>query len=438
MSSSPASVVIYILSQDLVKYSSRLPSNPGRSLLVHSLAKSLGLLSSDYGAPRRIKVVKPKPATNDELAVYHAQDYLDAVLRKESGSDELNSEIEYLAEFGLEHDCPRFTGLAEYIRLVAGATLTAANALRLEYANIAINWDGGRHHAQKSRASGFCYVADCVLAILLLRKADPALSISTLVDPTSESAVLAASSRQKKARVMYLDLDVHFSDGVSQAFYAPVSSTPSQVLTLSIHHAAPGFFPTSPLAQLPSTSFDPFTLSLPLLEGASNPTYATIWPIVERIKDIFDPNYVVVQCGVDGLAGDSKCKVFNWGLDVEDEGSLGWCVSRIVNNWNCKKLFLGGGGYHSPNAARAWSHLTSIILGNPVHVSTDIPDDPGFPLYAPSFTLDVPVGNMLDMNSKAYLAEVKTIFDMACEMLQERVAPSKTDVVQNDIDISAR
>ncbi len=31
---------------------------------------------------------------------------------------------------------------------------------------------------------------------------------------------------------MYLDLDLHFSDGVSEAFYAPVRSGPSRVLVI--------------------------------------------------------------------------------------------------------------------------------------------------------------------------------------------------------------
>ncbi|KAH7878388.1 histone deacetylase complex protein [Lentinula edodes] len=417
MSSPTHFQVAYVVSQDLIKYSSRLPSNPGRSILVHSLANAFGLLSHEFSSLRQLQLVKPKPATINDLGAYHARNYLDALLRTPDGTDS-----EDMSEFGLEDDCPRFPGLSEYICLVAGATITAANALRFGYADIAINWDGGRHHAQKSRASGFCYVADCVLAILLLKKTQPAPALSL----SSDTTIPNATPSHRKPRVMYLDLDVHFSDGVSQAFYSPGRSSSTQVLTVSIHHAAPGFFPSSPLAQLPfdpSTSFDPFTLSLPLLEGASNSTFAAIWPLIERIKDVFKPDYVVVQCGVDGLAGDPKCKVFNWSLDVAAEGSLGWCVSRIVDDWKgIRKLFLGGGGYHAPNAARTWAYLTSIILGNPLDISISIPDDPShsaFPLYAPSFTLDVPAGNMLDTNSKEYLAEARKSFERASEMLQE-------------------
>jgi histone deacetylase 8 len=51
----------------------------------------------------------------------------------------------------------------------------------------------------------------------------------------------------------------------------------------------------------------------------------------------------VVQCGVDGLAGD-PCAIFNWSLGP-DEGSLGWCIGRVVNEWCGKKVLLGGGSF---------------------------------------------------------------------------------------------
>jgi histone deacetylase 8 len=71
-----------------------------------------------------------------------------------------------------------------------------------------------RHHAQKSHASGFCYVADCVLAILALRR--------------------QSSLPPRKPRVMYLDLDLHFSDAVTQAFYTPNPFVAPQVLVSSV------------------------------------------------------------------------------------------------------------------------------------------------------------------------------------------------------------
>ena len=50
----------------------------------------------------------------------------------------------------------------EYAALVAGGSLAAARALVEGRHRIAAHFDGGRHHAHKSRAAGFCYVNDVV------------------------------------------------------------------------------------------------------------------------------------------------------------------------------------------------------------------------------------------------------------------------------------
>ncbi|KAI0674128.1 histone deacetylase complex protein [Trametes maxima] len=404
-SSGPSRRVCYAVSNELVKLSSLLPSNRNRSLLVHTLVKAFGLLSpSNDGDNLRctLQPLRPIPADVRELATYHDKDFVQYLLQ-----DAMKSPTnESCSEYGLEEDCPAFPNLPEYVKLVAGATLTAAKSLREGLADVAICWDGGRHHAQKSRVSGFCYVADCVLAILVLKRSLP----------------VAPDNRPAKPRVMYIDLDLHFSDGVSQAFHSASSGpTVPQVLTFSIHHAAPGFFPISELSALPDPSvpsFDPFTLSLPLERGASNSTFSRVWPTVENLKEAFQPNYVVVQCGADGLAGDPYA-TWNWSLGGED-GSFGWYIDKICR-WGCKTLLLGGGGYNSPNVARAWTYLTSIALDKPLSLEADIPDHGAFPLYAPSFTLDVPPGNIQDQNTQEYLQRVEDVFSQVTDIIRDRM-----------------
>lgn len=139
---------------------------------------------------------------------------------------------------------------------------------------------------------------------------------------------------------MYLDLDVHYGDGVAAAFRG--AGARGQVLTLSIHHASVGFFPVSGHSALPdisSTAFDPFSLSLPLHAGASCATFARVWRAVDRILETFAPDYIVLQCGVDGLAGD-PLGAWNWTLG--GEGGLAWCVQRVID-CPAKVLLLGGG-----------------------------------------------------------------------------------------------
>ncbi|KAI0777517.1 histone deacetylase 8 [Trametes elegans] len=393
--------VCYVVSNELMKVSSQLPSNRNRSLLVHTLVKEFGIFSDRQPGKTELQLLRPIPAELRELSAYHDRDYLEHVL---GSNTQKTGQITTNADYGIEEDCPTFPQLPSYVRLVAGASITGARALRDRQTHIAICWDGGRHHARKASASGFCYVADCVLAILALKR----------------PIMLTLGQPALKPRVMYLDLDLHFSDGVSQAFHSVSSgSTMPQVLTLSIHHTAPGFFPVSALSGLPdpaSPSFDPFTLSLPLERGASNATFARIWPIVERVKEAFQPDYVVVQCGVDGLAGDPYA-TWNWALG--GEGGLGWCIDNACR-WNCGTLLLGGGGYNSPNVARAWTYLTSVALGKPLPLEADIPDHAAFPLYAPSFTLDVPPGNFQDRNTEEYLQRVEDVFAQAISSIHDK------------------
>ncbi|CAK5272980.1 unnamed protein product [Mycena citricolor] len=318
--------VAYIASLELMKSSSRLPANKNRSALVHTLARTLGLFSPTTDSSRALILVPPQKAQSAQLGMYHTKEYLDFILNEANAN---SSEDVTKAEFGLEDDCPPFDGMSEYVRLVAGATLTAVKTLRQPRCDVAICWDGGRHHAQKERAAGFCYIADCTLALMELRR-----------------WIVTDEGKSRKSRTMYLDLDLHFSDAVSHAFHESASN----LLTLSVHHAAPGFFPPSPLAELPTENSDPYTISLSLRPGACSKTFGRIWQSIENVREAFDPDVVVLQCGVDGLAGD-PCGTFNWSLGPE-EGSLGWCVDRVVNGWRGKKLLLGGGGYDGPNAAR--------------------------------------------------------------------------------------
>ncbi|VDC01320.1 unnamed protein product [Peniophora sp. CBMAI 1063] len=438
--------VVYIASESLAKISARLPSNRGRAVLVHGLASSLGLLANLAGTrdaaheehdvddlaededsesggdeSTSIRVLRPELAAEDDLLSFHDTDLVERLL---SGQDAEPND----AGYGLEDDCAPFPGMREYVLAVAGASLAAARELVEGRADVSICWDGGRHHAHKSRVSGFCYVNDCVLAILALRRLRPP------PHPPATTGPSISRPKLERARVMYLDLDLHYGDGVAGAFCGPNRAKSSNVLTLSIHHAARGFFPLAPctpdlLSSEPThaasgagplaTEDDPYSLTIPLHAGASARTYAAIWPGVEAVAHAFVPHAVVVQCGVDALAGD-PCAVGNWCLG--GEGGLGWCIRRVIDEWGCKVLLLGGGGYNSPNAARAWAYLTSIAKGEPLSLETHIPDHAAFPAYAPSFTLDVPAGNARDQNDEAYVQRLADELGNAAEVLRSRGA----------------
>ncbi|PWY98747.1 Arginase/deacetylase [Testicularia cyperi] len=509
--------VAYVVSADLIRYSDLLPSNPGRSSRVHSLAYHLGLLdlsllqqaeddrseepdtsllSATSGTESELAkflqavaadsdlepaepsqtqktatVYRPIPATRSQLTGYHHVDFIQQLgkgieagdlehpTRKRvkthhtsNGTDHvqcryadhgnsdnsLESSVEgenshdsqdemHLRpassvkgqsrhrgykrsaaknQFGLQDDCPAFDGLGDHVALVAGAAITAADLIATGEADIAIAWDGGRHHAKKDAASGFCYVNDAVLAILALRKprrvnvtatvpsdATNELKGASITSGISENnfKVVTKTTIKRIERVMYLDLDLHWGDGVEEAFY-----TSPHVLTMSIHHFAPGFFPCYAASSNPARFGPPgsmnceggvgsTSLSVPLLLGASDDSLQRIMQtIFQSVVEGWDPEAIVVQCGVDGLAGDPMSV---WNLSA----SAYIQAVRTVLALRKPTLLLGGGGYNSPNAARCWSLLAAACLGrldhevsSPKRTAATRPHDEPVAVTAPS------------------------------------------------------
>ncbi|WOO81128.1 Histone deacetylase 8 [Vanrija pseudolonga] len=446
----------YLWSPALQAAADDLPANLGRSRAVHSLIRALRLTRTpDEPANDAAALVVPPDlalGTGAELARYHAPGYVEYLLQargessdeEESDSDDEGPRKKRRTVMGLEHDCPPFASLPAYATLVAAATLTACRLLATGDARTAIVWDGGRHHALKSRASGFCYVADAVLGILALTRAGvPAVPVPAGGDEAGEAGGEDGQVAEDdaddgdrpptpppppkpspRARILYLDLDLHYGDGVAQAFASPTHYAyplkgrprPPQVLTLSVHHAARGFFPPHAPGTTPQDTPHPFSLSLGLGAYASCATYARLWGAVERIKAAFRPHYVVLQLGVDGLPRDPVGGYGAWG--VSGEGSSTWVVER-VKEWDLPTCVLGGGGYDTPNAARSWALATAVLVGRAdVREETDVPDHEGFEAYAPGYTLEVEPSHIPDENTEQQLDAA----DEAFAVLATRIA----------------
>jgi hypothetical protein len=90
-------------------------------------------------------------------------------------------------EFNLVDDCFVFNGLWHYCTLIAGASLQAVDQLISGSSSIVINWGGGRHHAMREQAAGFCYVNDIVLAILRLLEATSPVILPSLTFTSNTS-----------------------------------------------------------------------------------------------------------------------------------------------------------------------------------------------------------------------------------------------------------
>ena len=183
----------------------RHPLKVDRVELTWSLIEACGLDAAPGVEPLGCRI-----ATEDELLLVHTPAYIQAV--KDAGHGAGGN----YGAFGLSRDVgdnPIFPQMHEAASAVAGASLTAADAVWSGRVEHAFNAAGGLHHAMPAAASGFC-VYD-----------DPAVAIAALLERGAE-------------RIAYVDLDVHHGDGPEKIFFAD-----DRVLTISIHQFGGWFFP---------------------------------------------------------------------------------------------------------------------------------------------------------------------------------------------------
>ena len=321
-------------------------------------------LIRSYGLLDQLVQIKPQKASRGQLEAFHSSAYLD-YCEAAGKSDDLEK-LEMVADnkFGIEYDCPIVPDIFNLIQWIAGGSLAAAEALNRKECQVALNWGGGWHHAQRDEASGFCYVNDIVLAIQHLRKVHD--------------------------KVLYVDLDVHHGDGVENAFsYSP------KIFTFSIHKFESGYFPGSgTINDVGHGKGRFYSLNFPLKDGIDDTSYSYIFDsILSEISYAFQPDAIVVQCGADCLANDPL-----GGFSLSPRG-ISSCIGKVLRLAK-PTLLLGGGGYNPANAARFWTFLTGLLVRGE-DLPSDIPDcDPYFEEYGPSFEIDLLPGQRRNCNSK--------------------------------------
>jgi histone deacetylase 1/2 len=182
------------------------PMKPLRVKITHEIIKSYNLLN-------KMEMILPDQhkdfVKSIDFTKFHSDEYVDFLAT--ISPDNMKKMTEQLLYFNIGEDCPIFEGLNDYFKIYTTGSILSAYYINEGLSDIAINWSGGLHHAKKHEASGFCYINDCVLAILELLT--------------------------KYQRVLYIDIDVHHGDGVEEAFFVT-----DRVLTCSFHKYG-DFFP---------------------------------------------------------------------------------------------------------------------------------------------------------------------------------------------------
>jgi len=335
------------------------PMKPHRVRMTHNLVVN-------YGLYRKMDVFRPKLVGAAQLTRFHSDDYVNFL--RLITPDNMGDYVRQLQRFNVGEDCPVFDGLFEFCQIYTSGSIGGAARLNQGASDIVINWSGGLHHAKKSEASGFCYINDCVLAILELLKVHQ--------------------------RVLYIDIDIHHGDGVEEAFY-----TTNRVMTCSFHKFGEYFPGTGDVKDKGFEAGENYAINCPLHDGMDDESFRSVFqPIIGKIMAKFQPGAVVLQCGADSLSGD-RLGCFNLSLRGHAD-----CVA-FVKSFGVPLLVLGGGGYTLRNVPRCWAYETALLLDTPV--KDTLPYNDYFEYYGPDYRLHLPVSNMLNQNSAKYLEDIK-------------------------------
>jgi acetoin utilization protein AcuC len=319
----------FIYSDDFAKYDygPEHPLKPFRLKLTYELIRAYGLLSLPA-----VSFQEARPAEEGELLLYHTRYYLD-ILRAANSGIAMPVQERYGLGFG---DNPVFKGVYEWSRLVAGASLQAADLVDSGEVRIAFNIAGGLHHALASTASGFCYINDPVIAISHLLK--------------------------KGRRIAYIDIDAHHGDGVQAAFYSS-----DNVLTISFHESGRFLFP--------GTGFENdtgegkgkgYSVNIPMPPYSDDEIFLHAFDeLVPHLIEIFRPDLIVSQLGVDSFRTDPLAHL--------NYTTNGFCEAvRKMKALSPKWIALGGGGYDVTNVARAWTLAWAIM--NDIELPDELPE----------------------------------------------------------------
>jgi acetoin utilization protein AcuC len=270
---------------------------------------------------RRVRVLEPRDATDEELLAFHTASYVEFVRdRSASGQGYLDA-----------GDTPAFRGVYEAASCVVGATLTATQGIMAGEFRRAFVPIAGLHHAARDHAAGFCVFNDCGVAIELLR------------------------SRFGLRRVAYIDIDAHHGDGVFYAFESDAA-----VIFADLHEDGRYLYPGTGGAEETGRGDAQGTkLNVPLPPGADDTVFSDVRPQAISHLERFEPEFLILQCGADSIEGDPLTHLrLTPRAHARAAGELVDLAERLGHG---RVLALGGGGYSRANLASAWNSVVESL-----------------------------------------------------------------------------
>jgi acetoin utilization protein AcuC len=274
------------------------------------------------GLDSGVELAASAAAPRSAIARFHSTDYIDAVEQaSRAGTGFLDA-----------GDTPAFAGCFEVSAHLVGAALEGVRRVMSGAAARSFQPIGGLHHARRAAAAGFCVFNDLGVVIETLR-ADYGLR-----------------------RIAYVDIDVHHGDGVYYAF-----EQDPDLAVADIHEDGRFLYPGTGFAHETGKDAAAGTkLNLPLAPGAGDAEFFAVWKQVTTFLDRFAPEFIIVQCGADGLAGDPLADLCL--TPAAHSHAIRGLRTLAARHAQGRLMAFGGGGYRLENLSMAWCAVLEALL----------------------------------------------------------------------------
>jgi len=274
------------------------------------------------GMDSKVCVREPVLANREVIEHFHTKEYVDRVVaQSKTGSG--------LLDYG---DTPAFPGVFEAASFVVGSNLDACDRLMEGTCRRAFIPIAGLHHARRNSAGGFCVFNDPGIAVEILR------------------------ARYDLTRIVYVDIDAHHGDGMFYSF-----EEDPYTFIADIHEDGRYLYPgTGAFKETGRGAAMGTKLNVPMPLYADDDAFMTAWEAVEKFVNAAKPEFILLQCGADGLEGDPITHL-RYTEEAHAHAAKRLCA-LADSHCDGRVLAMGGGGYNRDNIGKAWTAIVKSFV----------------------------------------------------------------------------
>lgn len=292
------------------------PENPNRLKYIYSMLSSIDADGIVY--------IPPRMATHEEIAFIHDIEYIERVAGTKG-----------MGHVRLDPDTSTSPKTYEASLLAAGGLLSLADHILshdVESGFALVRPPG--HHAERSRAMGFCIFNNIAIVARYLQR----------------------SKGLKK--ILVVDFDLHHGNGTQHSFY----SDPT-VLYLSTHQF-PYYPGTGWYEEIGDGAGKGYNINIPLSYGMKDDDYIYAFQeVLVPVSNLFKPDMVLVSAGFDTYYNDPL-----GGMSVTEVGysaMTGILLEIAKKHCGSMALFALEGGYDLPGLASSTKAVITKMKDGP-------------------------------------------------------------------------